>query len=68
MNRKRSLMNIQGYSVALGATMESKKNPSAVAREIGVNESTASRFLSKLNVNDCDFVSFVQREIGSNSP
>ncbi len=45
-------INIHKYSLALVTTFESKKNSSAVAREIGVHQSTTSRFLDKINLDD----------------
>lgn len=57
-------MNVQEYSIALGTSLENNKNPSAIAREIGVNQSTSSRFLRKLCLNDNDFVPFVRSVFG----
>jgi Transposase DDE domain. len=57
-------MNIQEYSVALATSLESNKNPSAVAREVGTSQSTSSRFLRKLDLTDCDFIPFVHRMFG----
>lgn len=58
-------MNIQEYSVALGTSLESSKNPSAVAREIGTSQSSSSRFLKKLDLNDRDFIPLVHRMFGN---
>jgi hypothetical protein len=52
-------MNIQEYSVAVATSLESKKNTSAIAREAGVSQSTASRFLKQIDLNDQDFVPLV---------
>ena len=57
-------MNIQEYSVALATSLESSKNSTAMAREIGVHQSTTSRFLKTLELNDCDFVPLVQHTFG----
>lgn len=57
-------MNIQEYSVALGTSLESSKNTSAVAREIGTSQSSASRFLRDVNVDEADFVPLVQSMFG----
>ena len=58
-------MNIQEYSVAVGTTLESKKSPSAIAREIGVDQSVASRFLNNLNLKDCDFLPLSRTMFGT---
>lgn len=58
-------MNIQEYSVALATSLESNKNPSAVAREVGTSQSTSSRFLKKLDLTDRDFVPFVHHIFGN---
>lgn len=57
-------MNIHKYSVACATSFESNKNPSAIAREIGVSQSSISRFLQKLDVNECDFLPIIQRVFG----
>lgn len=57
-------MNIQVYSVALATSLESSKNSTAMAREIGVHQSTTSRFLKALELNDRDFVPLVQHIFG----
>lgn len=57
-------MNIQEYSVALATSLESSKNTSAVAREVGISQSSASRFLRSLNVCEADFVPLVQSMFG----
>jgi hypothetical protein len=58
-------MNIQEYSVACATSFESNKNPSAIGREVGVTQSTTSRFLNKLDVNDRDFLPVIQRVFGT---
>lgn len=58
-------MNIQEYSVAVGTSLESTKSTSAIAREIGTSQSSASRFLKELNVDETDFVPLVQSMFGS---
>ena len=58
-------MNIQEYSVALATSLESNKNPAAVAREVGTSQSTSSRFLKKLDLTDRDFIPFVRHMFGS---
>jgi len=63
--KKGSLMNIQEYSVALATSLESNKNPAAVAREVGTSQSTSSRFLKKLDLTDRDFIPFVRHMFGS---
>lgn len=63
-SKKGPLMNIQEYSVALGTSFESNKNPSAVAREVGTSQSTVSRFLKTLDLSDHDFVPLVQHMFG----
>jgi hypothetical protein len=57
-------MNIQEYSVALATSLESNKNPSAVAREIGTSQSSSSRFLRKLDLNDRNFVPLILQMFG----
>lgn len=57
-------MNIQEYSVALATSLESNKNPSAVAREVGTSQSTSSRFLRKIDLNDRDFIPLVRQIFG----
>ena len=44
-------MNIQDYSVVLFTSFEKNKTTSAVAEEIGINQSSASRFLKSINLN-----------------
>jgi hypothetical protein len=45
-------MNVQEYSVALISTSGSQKTPNSIANEIGVSQSTVSRFLSsELDIN-----------------
>jgi hypothetical protein len=63
--QKGSLMNIHEYSVALSTSFESNKNSSAVAREIGTSQSTTSRFLKNLDLNDHDFMPLVKRMFGN---
>jgi len=58
-------MNIQEYSVALATSLESNKNPAAVAREVGTSQSTSSRFLKRLDLTDRDFIPFVRHMFGS---
>ena len=58
-------MNIQEYSVALATSFESNKNSSAMAREIGVHQSTTSRFLKELDFHDRDFVPLVHHIFGN---
>ena len=57
-------MNIHEYSVALGTSFESNKNSSAVAREVGTSQSTASRFLKKLDLSNRNFVPLVRAVFG----
>jgi hypothetical protein len=57
-------MNIQEYSIALATTFERNKNSSAIAREIGVSQSSTSRFLKTLNLNDQDFVPLIRSVFG----
>lgn len=53
-------MNIQEYSVALTTSLEKTKNSSAVAREVDINQSSASRFLKKMDLNDTNFIPLVE--------
>jgi len=53
-------MNIQEYSVADLVSFEKNKNTSAIAREIGVGQSSASRFLKQLKVNASDFLPMIK--------
>jgi len=57
-------MNIHEYSVASATSFESNKNPSAIAREIGTSQSTASRFLRTLELNDRDFMPLIKCMFG----
>jgi DDE family transposase len=59
-------MNIQEYSVALSTSLERNKNASVVAREVGVHQSTTSRFLKELDLKDQDFVPVVDTLFGKN--
>ena len=58
-------MNIQEYSIALATTLERNKNSSAVAREVGVSQSSTSRFLKALDLTDHDFVPLVRCAFGN---
>lgn len=57
-------MNIQEYSIALMTITDSNKNSSAVAREIGIHQSTTSKFLKKLDINDKYFTPYIQKMFG----
>lgn len=57
-------MNIQEYSVALGTSSASKKNPTVIARELGVSQSTISRFVSELDLNEKDFAPMIKKLFG----
>jgi Transposase DDE domain len=60
-------MNIQKYSVALVTSLGSSKNSSAVAREIGVDQSTASRFLQIVGFDETEFKPMIARLFGNKS-
>jgi Transposase DDE domain len=57
-------MNIQEYSVALSTSLERNKNASTVAKEIGIHQSTTSRFLKTLDLKDQNFVPLVRAMFG----
>lgn len=57
-------MNIQNYSISLLTSFEKNKNTSAVARESCESQSTASRFLEKLNLSASNFMSNVANLFG----
>jgi Transposase DDE domain len=48
-------MNIQEYSLACVTSLESKKTTSAIAREVEVHQSTASRSLQSFDLEDTNF-------------
>ena len=58
-------MNIQEYSVALSTSFERLKNASTVAREVGVHQSTTSRFLKTLDLTDKNFVPLARALFGN---
>lgn len=59
-------MNIQKYSISLLLSFERTKTTSAVSRESGESQSSASRFLKSLSVTALDFVSQVKNLFGNN--
>ena len=58
-------MNIQEYSVALLTSFERNKSTSAVSKEISVDQSSGSRFLSKLEITSHNFRNNVKSLFGS---
>lgn len=58
-------MNIQEYSVALGTSSASKKNPTAISREVKVSQSTVSRFVSELDLSEVDFIPMIKQLFGN---
>jgi hypothetical protein len=60
-------MNIQKYSISLLLSFERNKTTSAISRESGESQSTASRFLKKLSVGASDFVSQIGNLFGNKS-
>lgn len=58
-------MNIQEYSVALSTSFESKKNASAVAREVGSSQSSTSRFLNQVNLTHQNFEPLIKAIFGN---
>lgn len=58
-------MNIQEYSVANLVSFEKNKNTSAIAREIGTDQSNASRFLKHLDFGAADLVPTIKAMFGS---
>lgn len=56
-------MNIQEYSVA-AITIKGTTNPSTIAKEIGVHQTTTSRFLDKISPDDINLMLMVKNLFG----